>query len=118
MGVAYYGNFLAFFETGRVEAMRQIAADYASIVRRGVHLPVVEAGVRYLLPTVFDDLLLVAVGTENIRGARFTFRYDVVRDSDQAHIATGFTVHACVDASSLRPIRMPVWLREDLALLA
>jgi acyl-CoA thioester hydrolase len=50
MGVAYYGNFLAFFETGRVEAMRQIGADYASVVLRGVHLVVVEATVRYRQP--------------------------------------------------------------------
>jgi acyl-CoA thioester hydrolase len=59
MGVAYYGNYLAFFETGRVEAMRQIGADYAAVVRRGVHLPVVEAVVRHLEPAYFDDLLLV-----------------------------------------------------------
>ena len=114
MGVAYYGNFLAFFETGRVEAMRQIGADYTSVVRRGVHLPVVEATVRYLQPARFDDLLLVHVGADDVRGARFTFRYHVVRDGDGARIASGHTVHACVDAVSLRPVRLPKWLLEDL----
>jgi acyl-CoA thioester hydrolase len=117
MGVAYYGNFLAFFETGRVEAMRQIGADYASVVRRGVHLPVVEAAVRYLRPARFDDLLLVHVAAEDLRGARFTFRYDIVRDGDGTRIATGHTVHACVDALSLRPVRLPTWLIADLSRL-
>jgi len=38
MGVAYYANYPAFFESGRVEAMRQTGADYAHVVCRGVHL--------------------------------------------------------------------------------
>jgi acyl-CoA thioester hydrolase len=118
MGVAYYGNFLAFFESGRVEAMRQIGADYASVVERGVHLPVVEAFVQYRQPAVFDDLLLVSTYARHVRGARFTFVYEIVREVDQACVATGHTVHACVDATSLRPVRLPDWLRADLARLA
>jgi acyl-CoA thioester hydrolase len=97
--------------------MRQIGADYAAVVRRGVHLPVVEAGVRYLRPVVFDDLLRVATRAENIRGARFTFCYEIVRDADNVCVATGRTVHACVDARSMRPVRIPEWLRADLARL-
>ena len=115
MGVAYYANFLAFFESGRVEALRQVGADYSSIVARGVHLPVVEANVRYLRPAVFDDLLLVTTRAEDLRGARFSFRYAVHREGDGVLIAEGHTVHAVVDAASLRPIRMPEWLRADLA---
>jgi acyl-CoA thioester hydrolase len=118
MGVAYYGGYLAFFESGRVEAMRQIGADYSSVVRRGVHIPVVEATVRYHAPAVFDDQLLVHSRADDVRGARFTFRYEVVRESDNARIASGHTVHACVDATSLRPVRIPDWLRTDLARLA
>lgn len=118
MGVAYYANYLAFFESGRVEAMRCIEADYASVVRRGVHLPVVEAQVHYRQPARFDDLLLVHTRADDLRGARFTFRYEIVRDNDGARIASGHTVHACVDAASMRAVRLPDWLRADLARLA
>ena len=118
MGVAYYANYLAFFETGRVEAMRQIGADYVSVVKRGVHLPVVEATVRYLAPAAFDDLLLVSCIARNVRGARFTFEYSVRREHDDVLVASGHTVHACVAADTLRPVRVPDWLRADLARLA
>jgi acyl-CoA thioester hydrolase len=118
MGVAYYANYLAFFESGRVEAMRAIGADYASVVRRGVHLPVVEAHVQYRQATRFDDLLLVHTRADNVRGARFTFRYEIVREIDGARIASGHTVHACLDAGSMRPVRLPDWLRTDLARMA
>jgi acyl-CoA thioester hydrolase len=118
MGVAYYANYLAFFETGRVEAMRQIGADYTSVVQRGVHLPVVEALVQYRAPAVFDDVLLVRTRATNLRGARFTFTYEVVREADGAPVASGHTVHACIDATSMRPVRLPGWLRDELARLA
>jgi acyl-CoA thioester hydrolase len=118
MGVAYYANYLAFFECGRVEAMRSIGAGYASVVRRGVHLPVIEAHVRYRQPAEFDDVLLVHTHADDLRGARFTFRYEIVRESDGVQIASGHTVHACVDAASLRAVRLPDWLRAELARLA
>ena len=114
MGVAYYGNYLAFFETGRVEAMRQIGADYAGVVRRGLHTVVIEATVRYRRPAVFDDVLLVAAYVDDIRGARFTFQYRVEREADRVLIASGHSVHACVDAVSLRPVQIPAWFRHEL----
>src|SRR5438105_7192139 len=79
MGVAYHGNFLAFFETGRVEAMRQIGTHYLEVVRRGVHLVVVEAAVRYRQPALFDDVLLVATHASDVGKARFRFVYEIKR---------------------------------------
>jgi acyl-CoA thioester hydrolase len=114
MGVAYHGNFLAFFETGRVEAMRQIGSHYVEIVRRGVHLVVIEATVHYRQPAKFDDVLLIQTSVAEIGKARFSFVYEIRREVDEALIASGHTVHACVDAQSLRPLRMPAWLVEDL----
>jgi acyl-CoA thioester hydrolase len=114
MGVAHHANYLAFFESGRVEAMRQIGSDYAEVIRRGMHLVVVEANVRYRLPARFDDLLLVNTAVRDIGRVRFTFVYEIRRESDGAQMATGHTVHACVDAESLRPLRLPGWLLDDL----
>ena len=118
MGVAYHGNFLAFFEVARVEAMRRIGRQYAEAVRRGVHIVVVEAQVRYRQSAVFDDVLLISARACDIRGARFAFGYDARRESDDALIATGRTEHACVDAATMRPVRIPDWLVTDLRLLA
>jgi acyl-CoA thioester hydrolase len=118
MGVVHHANYLAFFEMGRVEAMRQIGVDYASVVTHGIHLVVVEANVRYRLPTFFDDLLLVFTHAADIGHARFSCLYEVQRQGDGTLVATGQTVHACVDAQSLRLVRLPEWLRADLLLLA
>jgi acyl-CoA thioester hydrolase len=118
MGVAHHANYLAFFEMGRVEALRQIGVEYASVVQRGLHLAVVDATVRYRQPAFFDDLLLVDTRTTEVGGARFTFVYEVVREKDGVLIASGQTMHAFVDAQSFRPVRIPDWLRADLLRLS
>ena len=114
MGVAYYGTYLSFFETGRVEAMRQVGFVYARLLEQGLHSPVVEACVRYLAPARFDDLLLVEAHVSEVRPASFRFEYAVRRAADQARVATGHTLHACVDAQTLRPVRLPPWLSQAL----
>jgi acyl-CoA thioester hydrolase len=114
MGIVYHANYLAFFEVGRVETMRQIGADYASVVARGLHLVVIEAHARYVNPAKFDDVLLVHTALSDIGVARFSFGYRAVREGDGLLIATGQTVHACVDMAKGRPIRLPAWLVDDL----
>lgn len=117
MGVVYYGTYLSFFETGRVEAMRQVGMLYSRLVEQGLHSPVVEACVRYLLPARFDDLLLVSAHVAEVRPASFRFEYQIHRGGDHARLATGHTLHACVDAQTLRPVRLPAWLEQALAQL-
>jgi acyl-CoA thioester hydrolase len=112
MGVVYYGTYLAFFETGRVEALRQAGFLYNRLVDQGLHSPVVEAHVKYHAPARFDDLLLVEATVSEVRQARFRFDYRVRRDADL--LATGQTLHACVDARTLRPVRLPAWLHTAL----
>jgi acyl-CoA thioesterase FadM len=48
-----------------------------------------------------------------LRGARFRFDYRVTRNGEL--IADGWTSHACVDARTLRPMRIPEALVEAIA---
>ena len=45
MKVVYYGNYLTYFEVGRVEFLRQNGLAMADVDQK-VHMPVVEATVR------------------------------------------------------------------------
>ena len=49
----------------------------------------------------------------DVRGARFRFVYEV--DRDGTTIADGETAHACVDARTFVPTRVPSWLAEAIA---
>src|SRR6266436_5719090 len=59
MSVVYYGNYLTYFEVARVEYLRERGLPMSQVDKR-VHLPVVEALVRYVKPARLDDLLEVS----------------------------------------------------------
>jgi acyl-CoA thioester hydrolase len=108
MKVVYYGNYLTYFEVGRVEYLRQ-AGMAMSEVDQKVHMPVVEAGVRYVRAARLDDLLEVRCWIGERKRASFRFGYEIRNELGEV-VATGFTVHACWDPATGKMIGIPAWL--------
>ena len=113
MGVVYYANYLRYFEAGRNEFIRSRGLRYRDFEERfGLVLPVAEAGVRYVRPARYDDLVAVETRLEELGRASARFTYRVLRDRDL--LASGFTLHACVDPDG-RIRRLPSELVRCLA---
>jgi acyl-CoA thioester hydrolase len=113
MGVVYYANYLRFFEAARNEFIRAKGLRYRDFERDyQLMLPVVEAGVEYRRPARYDDLLTVEIALAEARRATARFCYRVLREEEL--LATGHTVHACVDPEG-RVRRMPAELVARLA---
>jgi acyl-CoA thioester hydrolase len=111
MGVAYNSHYLTWFEVGRTELLRDLGFPYREFERAGILLPLREAGVKYLKPAIYDDVLTVITSISRKPGVRVFIEYEIVRDGET--IATGFTEHACTDAA-LRPVRPPKALVDRL----
>ena len=109
MSVVYYGNYLTYFEVGRVEHLRQHGLPMAQVDKR-VYMPVVEAFVRYHKPARLDDLLEVTARVSERKRASFKFSYEIHNEAGEL-VATGFTLHACWDPATARMIPIPEWLR-------
>ncbi len=108
MGVVYYANYLRYFEAGRNEFIRARGLRYRDFEERfGLRLPVAEAGVSYKQPARYDDLLDLEVALAEVRRASARFEYRLLREG--ALLATGHTVHACVDMEG-RLRRLPAEL--------
>lgn len=107
MGVVHHASYLSYFETGRVEFMRRRDVSYAAWVGRGVHLPVVDLGVRFRRPARFDQLLEVTTWID--KQSRFSVRFGY-RIVEQGKLASDFLVEghtrlACIDdQGALLPI--------------
>jgi acyl-CoA thioester hydrolase len=112
-GVAHHSNYLVWFELSRVAYLAEHAGGYKALQEQGLEALVVEAHVRYGLPALFDDRLRIHARVRDVRGARFRYEYAVTRGDDL--IAEGWTGHACVDAKTFRPTRIPVALRDAIA---
>jgi acyl-CoA thioester hydrolase len=109
MGVVYYGNYLTYFEVGRVEFLRQHGFPMSEVDRK-LYMPVVEATVRYHKPARLDDLLQVRCWVAERKRASFLFRYEVRHAERGELIATGETRHACWQPESQRMVPIPDWL--------
>lgn len=112
-GVAHNASYLVWFEVARVEFLERFAGGYPALRESGIEALVVEAHVRYGAPARFDDRLRLHARCVDIRGARFRFEYLLERKGER--VADGWTAHACVEAATFRPTRVPGWLMEALA---
>jgi acyl-CoA thioester hydrolase len=111
-GIAHNAAYLVWFEVARVEYLRAFAGGYQALRDRGIEALTLEALCRYRLPTRFDDELVVNTRCVGLRGARFRYEYAITRGDEI--VADGHTEHACVDAVTLRPTRVPDWLAEAI----
>jgi acyl-CoA thioester hydrolase len=116
MKVVYYGNYLTYFEVGRVEYLRQHGLAMSDVDQK-VHLPVVEAVVRYVRPAYLDQLLDVRCWISERKRASFRFAYEIVSEAGE-RIATGSTQHACWDPQTSKMIAVPDWLQAAMPVTA
>ncbi len=107
-GVVHNSNYLVWFEIARVAYLEKFTGGYPALRAQGIESFVLESYVRYRQPAHFDDRLIVHTRVGELRGARFRFDYRIERAGDL--VADGWTSHACVDAATLRPTRIPVAL--------
>jgi acyl-CoA thioester hydrolase len=105
MGVVYYANYLRFFEASRNEFIRAKGLRYRDFeAEYGLRLPVIEAHVSYKQPARYDDVVTVEISLGEVRRASARFDYRLLRGEEL--LATGHTMHACVDLEG-RVRRMP-----------
>ena len=111
-GIAHHAAYLVWFETARIEYLRRFDGGYQGLRDTGVEATTSEVYVRYVRPVVFDDRLVIHTRCTEMRGARFKYEYEVERDGEL--VAEAWTGHACIDAVTMRPTRVPAWLVEAI----
>ena len=112
-GVAHNSAYLVWFEIARIDYLARFRGGYPELRAEGIEALTIESHVRYLAPARFDDRLMIRCACGELRGARFRFDYAIERDGQD--VADGWTRHACVDAMTHRPRRLPEWLVEAIA---
>lgn len=113
MGVAYYANYLVWFEVGRTEWLRETGWTYREMEADGLSLPVIQASCDYKLGARYDDELEIRTRGTLVSPVRLEFDYEIVRTSDEAIVAVGKTTHATLGPNG-RPVRVPPRVKELL----
>ncbi len=96
MGVAYHGNYLTWFEVGRVDLLDKMGTPYRLLENDGYMLPVAECHVKFLKPSRFDDVLTIESCIEEKPRVKIVVHYNVYLEGNV--ICKGHTVHAFIGA--------------------
>ena len=106
MGVAYHAHYLEWAELGRTEHLRRHGVRYRDLEERGYLLAVSEAGLRFVQPARYDDLLRVSAWLTAVGSRRVAFAYRIERVDDAALLATAWTALVSLSPGG-RPTRLP-----------
>ncbi len=122
MGIVYHAAYFRYLELARVELVRSAGPPYAALEQQGLALPLVELGVRFARPGLYDDHISLYVGLSELTRVRVNFQYRVVvepgdREGTEApvELLTAETRHVCVSRETGKPERLPMPLFERLS---
>ncbi len=98
MGVAYYANYLVWFEVGRSQYCNDCGFSYRDMEREtGLFMIVAEARCRYRTPARYEDDLIVRTRITEFSRRTVRFGYEIER-ADGASVAVGETLHVLMNA--------------------
>jgi acyl-CoA thioester hydrolase len=99
MGVAYYANYLVWFEVGRSEFCRERGFRYVDLEALGYKLVVIDVHCRYRSSARYDETVIVRTRLKEANRRLITFGYQILRKDRGEVVAEGETKHICVDSN-------------------
>ncbi|MBN8567514.1 MAG: acyl-CoA thioesterase [Flavobacteriales bacterium] len=106
MGVVYHGNYLPYFEIGRVEWLRNHGISYKSMEENGIALPIVNININYKKPARYDDLLTVRTTFKNQCSVKIEFECKIENEKGEL-LTTADFVLVFVDIKTGKPTLPP-----------
>jgi len=105
-GVVYHARYLAFFERGRTEFLRERGLSVGELAEQGHVFPVVRLEIDYKAPAVLDDLVRVETELLELGRSSFTMGQQLVRAIDGKLLAAGKITLVCV-GPGMKAKRLP-----------
>ncbi len=110
-GIVYYGRYLPYFDTARVEYLRHLGRLRGD----GEHEFVMRASaLEYFAPARFDDLLEVFIRVSRLGRTSATFEGAAYRMEDDALMVTARQTLVLVDLDERRAAPVPKAYRETI----
>lgn len=120
-GVVFYANYLKFFERARTEWLRSLGIGQQQLREQtGGMFVVTDARLRYLRPAHLDDELIVTAHLQEAGRASLTILQQALLNNEHAPnqprslLSEGTIRIGWVDATSMRPARIPQIILEQL----
>jgi acyl-CoA thioester hydrolase len=112
MGIVHHSAYIPWFELGRSDWLRDAGLPYTEFERMGYYLTVTEVCARYYHPAIYDEIITVRTGGEEVRSRAVTRSYDI-RNEQGKRLVMACTKHVCITHDG-KPARLPDALYEVL----
>lgn len=109
MSVVYHGNYVPYFEMGRVEWLRNKGISYKSLEESGIALPIVSMTINYKRPARYDDLLTVITKFKGQSSVKVEFDCEI-RNENNELLTTAHFLLVFVDVKLGKAIQPPQYL--------
>lgn len=109
MGVVYHGNYIPFFEIGRVEWLRDKGISYKTLEENGIALPIVSMTLNYKKSARYDDLLFVKTKFKKYSGVKIEFDCEIWNEQEEL-LTTAYFLLVFVDLKTGRPMVPPDYI--------
>jgi acyl-CoA thioester hydrolase len=106
MGVVYHGNYLPYFEIGRVEWLRNKGISYKALEESHVMLPIASLTLNYKKSARYDDLLTIKTKFKSYSGVKIEFECEIRSEQDEL-LTTATFLLVFVDMKTGRPMLPP-----------
>jgi acyl-CoA thioester hydrolase len=114
-GVAFYPNYLAWFDLAMTELWRAGGLPYGEMIEGGADMVVAEASIRYRASARFDEEIDLVATVRRLGSTSITTRLGIERVEDGRLLAEGELRHVCVDPQSMDKREIPGRVRAALA---
>jgi acyl-CoA thioester hydrolase len=111
-GIVYYGRYLPYMDTARVEYHRKLGLLGMEVGEPGVEFVMRALSVEYHAPAVFDDEIEVFVRLARIGRTSATYEFAAYRASDDALMVTATQTLVLVDLEERQACDIPDDFRE------
>jgi len=113
MGVVYHGNYIPYFEIGRVEWLRNKGISYKSMEESGIGLPIVNMNITYKKSAVYDELLTVHTVFKSQTSVKIEFDCAIYNESKELLTTAQFLL-VFVSLKTGKPTAPPDYILELL----
>ncbi len=111
-GVMYHGTHLNYAERARTELLREMGYQNSDLAEKfGMIFLVRHLDIDYLKPAFLDDFLSVKTAVLSMKNTSFTLSQKIFRENEL--IADMNVALVCVDANTIKPLKMPEALKAD-----
>ena len=112
MSFVYHGNYVKYFEIGRITWLKKLGISYKKMEEDGIFLPVIELKINFKKPALFDDKLIIK--TKLIRTPSYMIEFDLEIKRDDQVITLGYTKLIFLNSKTNKPMRCPENILREL----